>query len=308
MDYPISEDSQGSDARLSLETAFANDNSKSLFFRIARVVRVRSRMLRLKVRNIFSRQSVVGREPAIVSLTTFGKRLSTVFYAIESIGAGAARPHRMILWLDERASTESLPSSLVRLQKRGLEIHYTKDYRSHTKYYPFVANAATFDHPLVTADDDILYPWDWLAGLVKAHGANPDSIWAYRAHRIQTKSTSMAPYLEWSPCTSTTPSYRSFATGVSGVIYPRKMLQALRDAGDHFLECAAGADDVWLHAVAVRNKIRVGQITRDSVHFDIVRGSWEGGLVGSNLTGGNDQQIQLTYTERDIKRIHGEAE
>src|SRR4051794_26676324 len=74
----------------------------------------------MRVRNRVSRSSVLGSAEVIVSLTTYGTRLSTVAYAIESIAAGSVRPKRMVLWLDDPSGFEHRPVSLRRLERRGL--------------------------------------------------------------------------------------------------------------------------------------------------------------------------------------------
>lgn len=289
---------------ITLASAFAGSNRRSIAYRILRLLRVRFMMFTLRVKNRFGRAAVAGSAHAVVSLTTFGSRLNSVFYAVESIASGSDRPKRLILWLDKETEGSPLPSSLLRLQSRGLDIRYTEDVRSHKKYFPYVmSDDRDPSLPLVTADDDILYPKYWLSGLISAYCSDSNSIWAYRAHTITLNKEGIMPYLEWQPCSSSTPSFRSFATGVSGVIYPPKMQEELCNAGDKFLQCAARADDVWLHAVAVRSRIPVRQVGPRSVHFDIVRGSWGGGLVTSNLSGGNDEQIKKTYTAADVGAI-----
>ncbi|MER2133593.1 MAG: hypothetical protein ABS910_02800 [Arthrobacter sp.] len=302
----LSEELQDSD--ITLSRVFSESNKHSLVYRVFRLLRVRLMMLALVFRNRLGKSPVTGSAHAVVSLTTFGRRLYSVFYTIESIASGEESPQRLILWLDEEMQDRPLPASLVRLRNRGLEIRYTPDYRSHKKYFPYVmSDDHDFSTPLATADDDIIYPRHWLSRLVSAYSMDSQSIWAYRAHTIKLDENGILPYLQWTPCRSSNPSFSSFATGVSGVIYPPKMLRELRKAGDHFLTQASQADDVWLHAVAVRSRIRVGQVSPTSVHFDVVRGSWEGGLVTSNLSGGNDEQIRMTYNVDDIRVIREDS-
>jgi hypothetical protein len=59
-------------------------------------------LAKLRVRNRLSKKMVVspGGE-AVISLTTYGDRVDSVYLTIESIGAGTVRPRRLILWLDK---------------------------------------------------------------------------------------------------------------------------------------------------------------------------------------------------------------
>ena len=111
---------------------------------------------RLLVRNHRSVESDVGTGAANVSLTSYGKRISTVWQTIETIGAGTVKPRRLILWLDDRDAYLDPPATLKRLQARGLEIRHCRDYGPHKKYFPYL-NEILPDEPartLVTADDD----------------------------------------------------------------------------------------------------------------------------------------------------------
>lgn len=239
----------------------------------------------------------------VVSLTSYGKRVETVYLTIESIAAGSLLPSEIVLWLDDEKRFNSLPTSLQKLKKRGLTINLTNNYGPHTKYYPFVDSRAEFPTPLVTADDDIIYPTYWLQYLVDAYARNPQVVNCHRARVIALDGDELAPYLQWDLCESTEPAWHHFLNGVSGVIYPPKLLAALKDAGTAFVDCCPKADDVWLHAIALRQGYRVMQIGKRAMHFAVVPGSEEIALFPTNMASGNDSQIKKTYTREDIRRI-----
>ena len=153
-----------------------------------------AQMARLELRNRFSRTSLLSEAGPVVSLTTYGKRAKTVYLAIESIGRGTALPSRLILWLDELDFFKDLPKQLRRLQARGLEVRLCENLGPHKKYYPYVESQDHFDLPLVTADDDILYPPGWLKGLVNGMRRYPGTIHCYRARVLALGSDGVAPY------------------------------------------------------------------------------------------------------------------
>jgi hypothetical protein len=239
----------------------------------------------------------------VVSLTSYGKRVETVYLTVESIAAGSLLPSELVLWLDDAKLFDALPPSLERLVRRGLTINLTNNYGPHTKYYPFVESREAFPTPLVTADDDIIYPTSWLAELVAAYTRNPSVVNCHRARVIALDGEELAPYLQWHLCESTEPAWHHFLNGVSGVIYPPKLLAALKAAGTAFVDCCPKADDVWLHATALRQGYRVVQIGKRPMHFPIVPGSEEIALFPTNMASGNDSQIKKTYTREDIMRI-----
>lgn len=269
------------------------------------------------VRNRVARQPVTADTPVVVSLTSHGRRLATVHHTIESIAAGETRPHRLILALDsaDDMRAASRLGTLARLKRRGLEIIQVSPMGPHAKYYPYVASVEAHHVPLVTADDDIIYPADWLRGLLKAFEQHPDVIHCYRAHEFGISDGRPALYATWKPVANTRPSYTSFLTGVSGVIYPPAFLNHLRDGGEAFRDVAPRADDVWLHAQSVNAEVRVSQIQPRQRHFPVVLGSqlsalWrhntgvaEAPLGGGEARTANDLQIEATYSPTLIRRI-----
>lgn len=232
--------------------------------------------IRLHRTNRYSRVGVVGNADANVSLTSYGRRISTVWQAIETIGAGGVKPRRLILWLDDTAALADLPPSLKRLQARGLEIRSCADYGPHKKYFPYVNEIWPLEpaRTLVTADDDVLYPANWLNDLLRVH--DPNQVTAFRA-RIRHDG----PYRTWPMCTTTAASDKVFATGTSGVAYPPAVLRALRNRGDEFTRVCPRADDFWLHYATLASGLQVRQVRQTaalwwSVPTALNRGLWDG--------------------------------
>ncbi len=262
----------------------------------------------LALLNRWRRRSVLGSADVTVNLTTYGHRIPTVFYAIESIARGRARPSRLILWLDDATALARPPAALRRLQKRGLEILPTPDYGPHKKQFPYASSRTDHTGPLIVCDDDTLYPRWWLEGLVRAHQEAPDHLHGYRAHRMALDDDGIGPYSDWVPAESGVASFRVFATGMGGVLLPPAVLDALRAEGDAFLQAAPRADDVWVHAVAVRAGVRTNQVPAPSREFRQIPGTQRSTLYGENVRrGGNDAQIQQTYGPADVARIRADA-
>ncbi len=206
----------------------------------------------LKAINGQSKSRVVRHGGPVVSLTSYGLRIDTVYLTIESIACGSLLPSELILWLDDEERSRSLPVSLQRLIQRGLSVRMCENYGPHKKYFPYVNSQEKFAVPLVTADDDILYPRNWLKTLTEAFERNPNVVNGFRARSISFRGDQIAPYANWPLCRSTIPSWKHLLNGVSGVIYPPGFLAALRAAGTAFEQCCPKADDIWLHANALR--------------------------------------------------------
>ena len=252
--------------------------------------------------------SVVGESPVAVSMTTHGSRLRTVHTTIQSISAGKIRPSRFVLWLNGDPNSPKITPQLNRLQRRGLEIRYVENFGPHTKYFPYVKQFTADDVPLVTADDDVIYPTDWLADLLAAHHSAPSVIHCHLARRIALDDGKLLPYANWKYVSSCEPSFRTFALGFAGVIYPKEFLSTLRVAGDCFMTKCPKADDVWLHAMAVRNGYKIRQLTENPGYPRSVPCTQDVALFNTNqLPSGNDAQILATYTTGDLDTIANSA-
>ncbi len=258
----------------------------------------------LRGRARFSRRPLTGEAPVVVCMTSYGARLRTVHLALESIGGGRERPQRLILWLEDADVVAHPPPALARLQDRGREILPTTDWGPHKKYYPYVTSRPHHALPLITSDDDVLYGWRWLSVLMARHRAHPDDVIAHRAHRIVLTDGRIAPYAQWGTLDRDEAGPRTFATGHSGVLYPPAMLEAMREAGTAFTECAPYADDIWLHAVALRSGTTVRPVTDGLTTYRSVPHTQFNGLRGKNvLGGGNDRQIAATYRPEEVELL-----
>lgn len=262
------------------------------------------RTAQLVLRNRYSRRSALGDEDVVVSLTTYGPRLATVGTTIESIAAGRARPRHLVLWLDDPESFDRRPASVRRLERRGLTVALSPNYGPHKKYYPALGLALDEGLPLVTADDDILYPRSWLERLMVAHRAHADVVSCYRANVVTLAEGRVAPYDSWPRCHSTQPSVVHFATGVAGVLYPTAMLEHLRLHGTAFVERCPRADDIWLHWVALQHGIEVRQVSPTPRHFPLLPGSQVASLAQENVVdGGNDVRIAELYDAEAVEAL-----
>lgn len=273
--------------------------------------KIRERMLlwavmaRLWLINATSRSRLINQRLSlpVVSITTHKPRLNTAFLAIESIGRGRTKPVRILLWLSEELAATQLPRSIVRLQGRGLEVRFTEDVGPHTKYYPYVSSCGV-DEVMVTADDDVIYPPDWLDVLVAAHERDRSSVICHRAHVVAVGLGGVGEYDTWQPCETSTASIRNFPTGVSGVLYPAHALKALKECGDSFLSVSPRADDIWIHSVLTRAGISTRQAGERPRQFVTVRAAQGVALYRTNnLAGGNDQAAANVYTSELVHAL-----
>ena len=232
--------------------------------------------------------------PVIVTLTSYGARLTTVHLAIESLLSQTVKPDRIVLW--QSHPIEALPDTVTVLQRRGLEICRVDDLGPVTKVL-----YALRDYPqaiVVTVDDDIIYPRGWLGGLLDGHQRWPGAIVCYRAHQMTWEGPGrIAPYHSWqyeSPGVQG-PSLMLFPTGVTGVLYPPQSLHP--DVLDIAVNQALSRtnDDIWLKAMSLRQEtpcVKVASFSRD---FYTIRGTQDGALWRTNTAQANDVQLYAVF-------------
>lgn len=242
----------------------------------------------------------------MISLTTHGSRIGKCHLAIESIIRGKERPARLILWMSEKDMQHPLPRSLRGQVKRGVEVRIADNLGPHTKYFPTLAVVEGCSVPLVTADDDILYPRYWLKKLVECHELAAEDIFCYRARVMRFESPErLAPYESWPYASSMNVGEGPlFITGVSGALYPTKMISALNSRGKEFLDRCPKADDIWLSHTAHVNGIRIRIVEERSVDFPTLDSTQAVGLKHSNVGSlGNDRQLRSTYSNIETRQL-----
>jgi len=188
--------------------------------------------------------------PLTVSLTTIPERIHKVHLCIESLLRQSCKPDYLILWVS--IPEEKVPKKLARLKQRGLQIKFCKDIRSYKKnIYTLKENPQSI---IVTADDDVFYPKDWLKQLYDAYQREPQYIHCFRAHlMIKDSDGKLKKYKEWNTLDSGIqgPSLHLFPNGMCGVLYPPHSLSEEVLNEEVFMRLSPYHDDAWLKAMSL---------------------------------------------------------
>lgn len=244
--------------------------------------------------------------PVIVSLTSYENRFKDLPIVLYSLLNQSLKPDRVILWLDEDYNDLSnIPYEISQFIKNGLEIRFVKDIKSYTKVIHAFREFS--DSIIVTADDDIYYPQDWLKKLYLSYIANPKDIQVHRAHRVLTENGKILPYEKWDKhVEEESARYDNFITGVGGALYPPNCFsrEVLRE--DIFLKYAPNADDLWLWTMALTHskKIRVVKNhIKTLISVNIFNQLFKDNLYKNNKNGGNDRQLEnlMKYYGQNIR-------
>lgn len=235
----------------------------------------------------------------VVSMTSYGPRLKTVHLVVESIFQQTLKPKGVLLWLDEQEFSEvSIPPQLKELQKRGLEIKFCSNTRSYKKIIPTLLE--DLKDPIVTIDDDVMYPSNFMEKLVDAHHQHPDCVVAYRAHLMQIdKSGKLLPYSEWQHCIrNLPPNLRLLPTGSGGILYPPDCFSEEVCREDVFMSLCPTADDIWLKAMTLKNNVKCFVVPGENSWVEVpayIQGTQEDCLTTENLISGNDEQLEKVF-------------
>ncbi len=228
--------------------------------------------------------------PVIVSLTSFPARINRVWLVIETMLRQTVKPDKIILWLSKEqfANSQSMPSNLLHLQSRGLEIRFVEgDIRSHKKYL-----YALQQYPeaiLITIDDDLFYHSALVEELMDGHEEHPKAIIAHYTHDICYHNGHILSYNLWK--NNVTEGKHLFFGSGGGTLFPAHSLHKYVCNIETALLVCANADDIWLNGMARLAKTEIVHTSRHSVLLPIL--NWNKLMLSStNLTGGNDVQIQ----------------
>lgn len=257
--------------------------------------------LKLSYFNKFPKRSIckTNRNPQIiVSLTSMPERMKDLHIGLYSLFNQTATPDRIILWLSKEEfpnKEKDLPKKILKFKKFGLEIKWCDNIKSYKKLIPTLQKFP--DDVIITADDDILYPEEWLLKLLSAHEKEPNTIFCHRAHRIIfDDNKNILPYNAWEHCVKTNKGI-IFPTVGGGALYPPGSLFKDTTQTGIFTELAPNADDIWFWAMATLQKTPV-RLCPDNIdkltytnplqEYGIIKSKT---LFQSNGNGGNDRQL-----------------
>lgn len=233
----------------------------------------------------------------IVSLTSFPERINEVPYCIYSLLNQNLKPKKVVLWLasEEFPNKENdLPSQLLDFLDYGFDIMWCDNLKSFKKLIPSLKEFHS--NIIVTADDDVFYPNNWLESLYNKYLLNLDSIICTRCRKIKIKDNTLDKYETWLLSQdSEKPSFLNLMTGIGGVLYPPNSLNINVFDYDLAKKLCPNADDMWFWAMAVLNKTKIAKVPiQKPISLNIARDlklTNKKRLFDSNI-GDNDMQVE----------------
>ncbi len=213
----------------------------------------------------------------IVSMTSYPDRISTVWIALSTLLRQTYHPKKIILWLAQEqfeGGEKSLPSELLNLKKYGLSISFCDNLYSHKKYYYVMQQYP--EATIVTVDDDVFYPEDFLQRLIDTAIRFPDTVCCTWGHETSLNENgqvrSCDQWVNSIKLTGNKPSFALVPTGIGGVLYPPHALDKEVFNRRQIEKLCINADDLWLKFMALLKQTPAVRIDGPAkIYFSIIK-------------------------------------
>jgi len=241
--------------------------------------------------------------PVIISLTSIPSRLKAVALTVRSLLAQDVPATKIILWLNT-GLRQHIPRALLELEGDIFTIEYVDLTCPHRKLIHTLERYP--DQVIVTCDDDLMYPADWLHRLYQDHLRYPHAIIAHECRKIEFEQCGLPkPYHQWPVehgCDLTHPWFMSI--GYGGVLYPPDALHGDVLQRDLFLALTPRADDLWFKAMSLMAGTEIRRSSAPGRKPIPILGTQKVALKRTNVRGeGNTEQWRALYAHYDLQRF-----
>lgn len=231
-----------------------------------------------------------------VSLTCISGRIGRLDAVVASILAQDVAPARVLIHLSRGPylldeGVADLPEALAALVDGGrVQVIWADNTGPYRKILPWLAAHIGTARLVVTADDDTLYPPDWLGRLLAARAAT-GAVTGWTAHPVVVKRGRVAGYGRWFGAeVPEGPALHLLPIGKDGVLYAGSDFPP--DVLDYATasRIAPTADDLWLRWHLARVGVMAQAAGQGVALQDVSRGGpslWR----AYNRQGGNDAVI-----------------
>ena len=256
------------------------------------------RIARRILAEIFVRLPIPKKKPVrkgvTVSFTSFPARLGSLHLVVRSLLKQTVLPERIVLYLGTDSMDSDIPEKLRKLEKYNFTIKTGyDDIKPHKKY--FYAMQEYPDDIIITVDDDSLYDRNLVRDLLRCHEKYPEAVCARRVHKITKNADgTLKKYndWEWEYTGSREPSFKLFATGCGGVLYPPHIFTEEAFNSEAIKKHCLTTDDIWLKFMELKNNVKVVWSANRIIHPLSLRHIQESGLFHTNVQSTNDENIK----------------
>ena len=197
-----------------------------------------------------------------VSMTSISQRMDTIARTVFSLIEQDYDNYSVSLYLSrepyllDKGIVGSLPEALQALEDafENFSIRFTQIIGPYRKIIPKLAEEWGTRRLIATADDDTVYPADWLSRMVE-HYQSYQCVICYRGHTIAFIDEKFAPYRQWMVNKTTeNPSLHIVPTGKDGILYDTDFFHPRVIDFNMAMTLVPTTDDLWLkwHTAAMR--------------------------------------------------------
>ena len=258
-----------------------------------------------------------GREiDAVVSLTSVESRLPTLPFVLESIFTQTLAPFKVVLWLSDRERVRNAArTTLKKFIDSGLDVRFVEDVGPHTKL--IYALREFPDKPIISLDDDMLYPFNTIQYLWDQHLKHGNAVianWARelsfdangkirgtRSGRLLTPP-SLERKIEQDAAFVSIPTLFGFPYGTCGVLYPVGSLNEQVFDVKTFQKLCPKEDDVWFKAMGLLNRtpVAVTNLGINPPHYSVLGSQAEALRHFNHGAQQNTQQLEAVFEHFDL--------
>lgn len=129
-----------------------------------------------------------------------------------------------------------------------------ENLRSHLKYFYVMQKYR--DLPIITIDDDTIYPYEAFEYMLEEHKKNPNCVLCRSCQEITftNHKVNVQQKWSWSPCQNI--SKRNHAEGYASILYPANCLKITDELIPEVKKCIL-SDDIFLTILEIRNGIDI---------------------------------------------------
>lgn len=270
-------------------------------------MKVRKTINKLELNDIINKFNISGvnyekNQPRIIiSLTSFPERIYDIHYCIFSLMNQKLKADKIVLWLAEEEfpnKEKDLTVELLSLKNNGLEIRWCENIYSYKKLIPSLREFP--NDIIVTADDDLYYPEDWLELLYADYLKYPNCIISQRARKISLNPDgSFNKYSAWDLLDQgAEPSYLNFPTNGAGTLFPPNSFDDSIFNIPLLKDLCPTADDLWFWVMAIKNKTKIKVLNENISELTYINLAREDLILNEKVlwstnTTGKNNDVQL---------------
>jgi len=231
-----------------------------------------------------------------VSLTSISGRIGRLEAVVRSILAQEVPPARVLIHLSREGylldeGVAELPEGLAALVDGArVQVLWVGNTGPYRKLLPWLGAHLGTGRMVVTADDDTLYPADWLGRLIAGRQAT-GAVTGWTAHPVVLRRGRVAGYGQWFGAeVPEGPVLRLLPIGKDGVLYAGTDFPAEVMDFPTAARLAPTADDLWLRWHLARVGVLAQAVGQGVALQEVSRGGpslWR----AYNRQGGNDAVV-----------------